>query len=142
MDTIQSIMGLSIPIIAIVMGIGIGMLSVYLEYRKKRDIVELHHKERMAAIDKGMELPPLPAEFYQDARRRCGPTDNLRRGLVLLLVGVAITVALSASGNHAALWGLVPAAVGLAYLLVYFIEKRGATRNDPRNDDLRNDNPR
>jgi len=40
LDTIQTITGLLIPII----GIGIGMLSVYLEYRKKRDIFEMHHK--------------------------------------------------------------------------------------------------
>ena len=140
MDTIQSIMGLSIPIIAIVMGIGIGMLSVYLEYRKKRDIFEMHHKERMAAIDKGMEIPALPAEFYQDVRRRrnCGPGDNLRRGLVLLLVGVAVTIALEYTVQRQAMWGLVPAAVGLAYLLVYFIEGR----RGPRDDDTRNDPPR
>ena len=131
MNTLESIMGLSIPIIAIVLGIGIAMLSLYLEYRKKRDIFELHHKERMAAIDKGMEIPPLPAEFYQDARRRCRPGDNLRRGLVLLFVGGAIAAALSATGHRAAAWGLVPAAVGLANLLAYFIEAR---RNRPDED--------
>lgn len=131
MDTIENIMALSIPIIAIVFGIGIGMLSVYLEYRKKRDIFEMHHKERMAAIDKGMEIPALPAEFYQDTRRRqCGPASNLRRGLVLLLVGLAVAAALAATGQRAAAWGLVPAAVGLAYLLVYFIESRRPPRSD------------
>ena len=145
MDTIQSIMGLSIPIIAIVMGIGIGMLSVYLEYRKKRDVFEMHHKERMAAIDKGMEIPALPAEFYQDVRRRrnYGPGDNLRRGLILLLVGVAVVIALGLNGQRAAAWGLVPAAVGLAYLLVYFIEGRHPPRDDARpGDDTRGDRPR
>ena len=138
MDTIQSIMSLSIPIIAIVFGIGIGMLSLYLEYRKKRDIFELHHKERMAAIDKGMEIPPLPAEFYQEARRRHRPGDNLRRGLVLLLVGGAIVVALNSYSSRDALWGLVPAAVGLANLLTYFIEGRRKTADpDSPPDDRR-----
>ena len=131
-------MSLSIPIIAIVFGIGIGMLSLYLEYRKKRDIFELHHKERMAAIDKGMDIPALPAEFYQEARRRQQPGDSLRRGLVLLFVGAAIVVALAANGSRYALWGLVPAAVGVANLLVYFIEgRRKATDTDPRPDDSR-----
>jgi hypothetical protein len=82
-----------------------------------------------------MEMPPLPAEFFQDMRRRRWPADNLRRGLVLLLVGVAITLALGASDNGNALWGLVPAAVGLAYLLVYFIEGR----RPPRAEDSRPD---
>ncbi len=138
MSSIQSIMGLAIPIISIVMGIGIGMLSVYLEYRKKRDIFELHHKERMAAIDKGMEIPPLPVEFYQDARRRYRPGDNLRRGLVLLFVGAAVTIALNATVNRYALWGLVPAAVGVANLLVYFIEgRRKVPDRDTRSGDTR-----
>jgi hypothetical protein len=123
-------MGMSIPIIAIVMGIGIAMLSVVLDYRKKREIFEMHHKERMAAIDKGMEVPPLPPEFFQDGRRRCGPQSNLRRGLVLLFVGVAVTVAMSANDSRHALWGLVPAAVGVANLLVYFIEGRRAPHSD------------
>jgi len=126
-------MGMSIPIIAIVMGIGIAMLSVVLDYRKKREIFEMHHKERMAAIDKGMEVPPLPPEFFQDGRRRCGPQSNLRRGLVLLFVGVAVTVAMSANDSRHALWGLVPAAVGVANLLVYFIEgRRAPAADDPR----------
>jgi len=57
----------------------------------------------MAAIDKGMEIPALHAEFYQHTRsRKSGPGDNLRRGLILLLVGVAITIALGAAGQHAA----------------------------------------
>ena len=50
--------------------------------------------------------------------------------MVLLFVGVAVTVALSANNNQHALWGLVPAAVGVANLLVYFIEGRRAPRSD------------
>lgn len=131
MHTVESVMSLAIPIIAIVMGIGIGMLSVYLDYRKKRDIFELHHKERMAAIEKGMEVPPLPPEFFRDARGNCQPGDRLRRGLVMLFVGVAVTIALTQVAERYALWGLVPIAVGLANLLAYFINSR---RNPPGND--------
>jgi hypothetical protein len=67
----------------------------------------------------------LPVEFFQDHRRRNRtPADDLRRGLVLLLVGIAITVALYQRAGGNGLWGLVPAAVGLAYLLSYFISGR------------------
>ncbi len=138
MYNIESIMGKAIPMIAIVMGIGVAMLSVYLDYRKKRDIFELHHKERMAAIDKGMEIPPLPTEFFQDSRGRCQPGDRLRRGLVMLCVGIAVTIALRATVDRFALWGLVPVAVGVANLLAYFIngQHRIADR-DNRTDDRR-----
>ena len=35
---ITAVIGVMIPIVAIVMGIGIGMLSLLLDYRKKREI--------------------------------------------------------------------------------------------------------
>jgi hypothetical protein len=112
-----------IPIVAIVMGIGIGMLSIYFDYRKKQDMFALHHKERLAAIEKGMDVPPLPPEFFQDGRRSRPRThgDCLRRGLVLLFVGAAVTAALYNTVRSWYLWGLVPAAVGAAQLLYYYL---------------------
>jgi hypothetical protein len=112
-----------IPIVAIVMGIGIGMLSIYFDYRKKQDMFALHHKERLAAIEKGMDVPPLPPEFFQDGRRCRQRTHNdfLRRGLVLLFVGAAISAALYNTARDGYLWGLVPAAIGLAQLIYYFV---------------------
>jgi len=134
-----NVLGIFVPIIAIVMGVGIGMLGLWLDYRKKREIFELHHKERMAAIEKGMEVPPLPAELFRSYRRRREPSDYLRRGLVWLLVGSAIVIALLATPNagpKAAYWGLVPAAIGLAQLIFYFVEGRkpptGTDADTPR----------
>jgi hypothetical protein len=129
-EPITEVIAVMIPIVAIVMGIGIGMLSLMLDYRKKRDMFALHHKERLAAIEKGMEVPPLPPEFFQNGKRKHSgtPADQLRRGLVMLLVGVAISVALYGTHNDAYLWGLVPAAIGVAQLLSYLIESRKAPR--------------
>ncbi len=119
------IIAVMIPIVAIVMGVGIGMLSLFLDYRKKREMFALHHKERLAAIDKGMDVPPLPDEFFQDPRRRVRPLgDYLRRGLVLLLVGIAVTFALYDTMHHDYLWGLIPCAMGIANLIYYWIESR------------------
>ncbi|HLQ12752.1 MAG TPA: DUF6249 domain-containing protein [Steroidobacteraceae bacterium] len=125
----KEVVALLIPIIAIVMGIGVTMLIVFLDYRKKRDIFALHHKERLAAIEKGIEVPPLPTEFFLNGHRGpYTPSTILRRGLVLLLVGVAIMIALYSTNDRAYLWGLVPAAVGIANLLSYWIESRKAPR--------------
>ena len=127
---ITEVIAVMIPIVAIVMGIGIGMLSLFLDYRKKREMFAMHHKERLAAIDKGMEVPPLPPEFFGDIRRRVrAPGDYLRRGLVLLLVGIAITFALYDTLRHNYLWGLVPTAMGVANLIYYYIETRKASRS-------------
>jgi len=125
MDTpLHVLLPLLIPIIAIVMGIGIGMLSLLLDYRKKRDIYALHHKERLAAIEKGIEVPPLPPEFFEEnrnRRRRNDPNYNLRSGLVWLFVGIALSVAVYATHPDRALWtwGLLPMAAGLAKLLFH-----------------------
>jgi hypothetical protein len=126
---LPQITALMIPIVAIVMGIGIAMLALVLDYRKKRDMFAMHHKERLAAIEKGMEVPPLPPEFFQNGNRRsCTPATNLRRGLVCLLVGAAIMVALYNTLDRNYLWGLIPVAIGIANLLTYLVESRKAPR--------------
>jgi hypothetical protein len=120
-----------IPVIAIIMGVGIGMLSLYLQYRKKRDILQLYHAERMAAIEKGIELPPLPPQFFQEAgSREATPARHRRTGLILLFVGIAIVVAMRGTDVDNSWWGGVPAAIGLAYLLSSLLEAREA--RDPK----------
>jgi hypothetical protein len=141
-DNAVAIIGVLIPIVAIVMGLGIGMLKLSLDYRKKREILQAHHAERMAAIEKGIELPPLPPQFYgpetsslatgviQDQLKgRHVGLQSLRSGLMWLLIGIAISVALYASHDlgerHTeAWWGGVPIAFGLSKLLFYFIANR------------------
>src|SRR5687768_9372025 len=58
--------GVFIPIVAIVMGIGIGMLAVWTEHKRKAQLLEQLHRERLQALDKGMELPPFPAHLVGD----------------------------------------------------------------------------
>ncbi len=113
-----------IPIIAIIMGIGIGMWGMYLSYRKRKEIFTLYHQERMAALDKGVDLPPLPEAFFTEdgsARSVPNPHRHLFRGLMWVLVGIALTIALFAvDGLDSALFALIPVALGLAHLIYYF----------------------
>src|SRR5215472_1893751 len=92
--TVEGMLALMIPIAAIVLGIGAGMLAIWVDYRKKREFFQLHHAERMAAIEKGIEVPPLPPEFFANYRKQRTPEDALRHGLLWLFVGIAVTVAL------------------------------------------------
>lgn len=129
---LQHIMPFMIPIVAIVMGVGIGMLALWIDYRKKRDIFELHHKERMLAIERGMEVPPLPDALLAPDQREEGksavPSDYLRRGLLWLLVGLAVAIALALNTSiKMATWGLIPIAVGLAYLIYFASDKSRTT---------------
>ena len=116
-----------IPIFAIVFAIGlplsIPIVFLVLNYRKRRRLMELHHAERMAAIERGMDVPPLPLELIdgQSSRRR---RTSLLPGLVWLFVGLAVLVALGTVGEEEAIFGLIPTGVGLAYLIYYFVEGR------------------
>lgn len=114
-----------IPVVAISMGVGVpsAVLVVYLvlNYRKRLRLMELHHAERMAAIERGMELPPLPLELLEGSRRR---STSLLPGLVWFFVGIGVMIAMRATGESEGMIGLVPAGVGLAYLIYYFAEGR------------------
>jgi hypothetical protein len=120
----EEVVAVFIPIVAIIMSLSIPIVLAIVDYRRKRDIVEANHKERMAAIERGMELPALPESFYQSikpARR----SSYLLPGLVWLFVGLGIFVALGAiAGADVRMLGLIPAGVGLALLIYHFVEGR------------------
>lgn len=120
----EEVVAVFIPIVAIFMSLLIPIVYAVVDYKRRRDIVEANHKERLAAIERGMELPPLPESFYQSikpARR----SSYLLPGLVWLFVGIGIFVALGAiAGQDVSFLGFIPAGVGLAYLIYYFVEGR------------------
>jgi hypothetical protein len=126
MEEFRHIIPLLIPIVAIVMGVGFGMLGLYLDYRKKTQMFEMHHKERLLAIERGIEVPPLPIEFFSGRNKTPNPVGNsLLWGLLWFLVGLAICIALLMNGDtHSAPWALWPMAIGLAQLIYYAVEVR------------------
>jgi hypothetical protein len=116
---------LLIPLVSVVLGISLAMLALYLNYRKKTEALRLAHAERMAAIEKGIELPPPTVRPLQVDAYTVRHGSRLRTsGLVLLFVGAAITVAMWQSGADGFLWGLVPAAIGAAQLVSSLLETR------------------
>lgn len=119
-----------VPITAIVMGIGIAMLGLWLDFRKKRDFYALFHQERLAAIEKGMEPPALPPDFFYRGGRNA--PDFLRRGLVFLFLGAALTAAMLLENHSGAWFGLIPAAIGLANLILYAVQVRQPPAPPPR----------
>jgi hypothetical protein len=120
----EEVVAVFIPIVAIVMSLGIPIIYQILDYRRRRDVVEAHHKERMAAIERGMELSALPEAFYGPLDRNKRPR-HLLTGMVWLFIGIALFLALGAvAGEDVRFFGLIPAGVGLAFLIYYFIEGR------------------
>jgi hypothetical protein len=120
----EDVVAVFIPIIAIFMSLLIPIVYAITDYRRRRDIVEAHHKERMAAIDRGMEIPPLPEEFFKPLEKNNRPR-HLLTGMIWLFVGIGVGLFLYAvAGHDVAAIGLIPGGVGLAFLIYYFIEGR------------------
>ena len=119
------VIGVFIPIVAIVMGIGIGMLAIWAEHKRKAQLLEQNHRERMHAIEKGIELPPLPPNLISSSN---GPSTasaakSVRSGIMLVLIGVLLYFGIGEVGDdEAALFGLIPAAVGVANLVYAAIQ--------------------
>ncbi|HEX7113892.1 MAG TPA: DUF6249 domain-containing protein [Steroidobacter sp.] len=115
-------LALLIPILGIVMPLSIPIVWIVLNYRKRRRLMELHHAERMAAIERGMDVPPLPIELISGSgpRRR----SALLPGLIWFFIGLAVLVSTVQMDELPLFCGLIPLGVGLAYLIYYFVEGR------------------
>ena len=111
---------------AIILGIGIAMLAIILTYRRRKETFALYHQERMAALDKGVELPPLPDFLLTESGHPAGPYNprrHLLKGLVWLFIGFGTGCGVwRTAGFDWALFALVPIGIGLAHLIYYFVE--------------------
>jgi len=76
-------------LVVILSAIAIIAWSLTLRYKRR----ELQHKERLAAMDKGIALPPLT-----DVERRApwSPRLYLLRGMIWLFMGIGATIFLAA----------------------------------------------
>lgn len=126
-----------IPIVGIIFAVGlplsIPIVWIALNYRKRRRLMELSHAERMAAIERGMEVPPLPLELIdgRSNRRR----SSLLPGLVWFFVGMAVVAgSISIGDDLPVVFGLVPLGIGLAYLIYYAVEGRHIEANQREQD--------
>ena len=118
-----------IPILAILLGVGgpavVIIVWFTLNYHKRRKLMELHHTERMAAIERGMEIPPLPIELIDGRSTPKRRRTALLPGLVWFFVGLAVVVGSLAGdvdGEVPVFLGMIPLGIGLAYLIYYFAE--------------------
>lgn len=117
-----NLVAVMIPIVGIIFGVSVAIVAIVVAHRQRMQRAELRHRERVVAIEKGLELPPDPPEGEATGSRR---PRHLLRGLVLTFVGVALTVAFrETNDDFPFLYGLIPVGAGLAYLLYYYLEGR------------------
>ncbi len=107
------------------MGVGIGMLALILAFKRRKDMFALYHQERMAAIEKGVELPPMPESIFSEDAAPSSPRRHLLKGLWWVLIGLGLGVALFATVEERwYLFALIPIGAGLAHLIYYAVEGR------------------
>ncbi len=122
---VSDLVPLLIPLAGIVVPLSIPIVWIVLNYRKRRRLMELFHAERMAAIERGMELPPLPLDLIdgRSNRRR----SSLLPGLVWFFIGLAVFsgwLITDFDDDLPVIGGLIPLGIGLAYLIYYGVEGR------------------
>jgi hypothetical protein len=99
---------------------------MYAKRKKEQQFVSLYEK----AIESGRELP---ADFFR--RPQEDQKSHLLKGMIWFGVGIGITIGglILMGFNSPWAFGLIPALVGIAYGISYFVEKRdksNATNNE------------
>lgn len=123
------VLALLVPIIAIAFGISAGIIALYLDFRRKTEALKLYHAERMAAIEKGIELPPLPQMAQPPREAEPAHVRSRRNGLILLVIGLSTVAAMWQMGlGRVGWWGLLPAGIGLALLISSVLDARERER--------------
>lgn len=122
-------LGRSIPgLLAVVFGLAIIGMAWYFSNRRR----EMAHRERMLALEKGLQPPAEPNHAGPFARGQLRPSDCLLRGLIWFFVGLGLfgfLVVFSADldakfRSFTGFLAVIPFTVGLAYLAFYVIEGR------------------
>jgi hypothetical protein len=118
-----------VPIFAITFGVGFipAIVWIALSYRRRRRFMELHHAERMAAIERGMDIPPLPIELIDGSKPR-RRRASLRAGLEWFFIGLALLGGRIIDHDIPMVAALIPIGVGLANLIYYFMEGKVVER--------------
>jgi hypothetical protein len=124
-----------IPIVAIVFSLSFAMLGLWADHQRRSQKLEHAHRERMAAIEKGVPLPEIAEERDRADDKMSNPARMLRSGILLLALGIILAIAIYVAGGiEGAMFGLLPAALGLANLayaaVLFDKEKKAAAQKE------------
>ncbi len=122
-NVVAILLVLGTPCVAIVAGIVAGILKT----RGQQRLIELAQRERIAAIEKGLDvsqltLPARYASAFSESQAALRKAQGLMIGGLLTLalgLGLSLTLLLMAPGNGRENWpvGLVPMLMGIAQLI-------------------------
>jgi hypothetical protein len=127
MADLTGVLGVMIPLSAIVLGIGLAFWSVYWEHQKKR----LQYQERQLMIEKGLAPPPI----LPDEKKIVTPEASLRRGIILAFLGIGLAITAVVLANFgdeedlvwiAGMASAIVGSLGLGNLAYYALARKQA----------------
>lgn len=98
------------------------IIIVYLNLRKKNTESRQRYELYMKSLEMGQTIP----EHFFDQPKQNEKASNLKRGIILLMLGIAFGVFAIIDSNTSLfilLAAIIPGFVGVAYLLIHKLEK-------------------
>jgi hypothetical protein len=110
------------------------LIIIYMKNRKRQKSLELIHKERMAAMEKGIPMPEWPdydingkGAIFEDLRSERGrnPKGALGAGAILIMIGAGMCLAFYMWREMRQIWpiGLIVVFTGIGVLLSYVLTR-------------------
>lgn len=105
----------------------VAIIVVWLVFRNKGKREEMKFDTLKLMVEKGVPIP----EHFSFADPAPGPGASLRRGLILIGLGIGIVIFfLFVEAPEATGLGAIPFFIGLAYLLIWRLEKNKTESSD------------
>jgi hypothetical protein len=102
------------------------LIIILINHRKKQKVLELIHKERMAAIEKGLPYPEWPElEVNGEVKGKENPRGSLGAGIILMMIGVGISLTFYLWSAVRVVWpvGLIIVFTGIGVIISYFLTR-------------------
>ena len=114
------------------------IMFVWFKSNEKRKRYQLQAEMYSKALEKGQSVP---ADLFDDIKKKRNP---LNTGIICIATGIGITLFLwlskgafhsghsSIEFSRAAALGIIPFLIGVAYVLIHFIEKKQAVNENAK----------
>ena len=111
------------------------ILIVWFKSNEKRKRYQLQAELYAKALEKGQ---PISADLFAELKKKRNP---LNTGIICIAVGIGIALFIwlskgaisgSAQIGRAASLGVIPFLIGVAYMIIHFIEKKNAAKEDAK----------
>ena len=99
---------------------------VYIISKAKTD----ESKRKYDLYAKSLEMGQTVPEHFFDEPKKVNPSSNLKKGTLWFMIGLAVVISfVIINEKDGLIVGIVPAFVGLGYLLVHYLEKSKIWKN-------------